>query len=354
MTTLPLLVFQGGGLQGHVTHIVLLDVVRQFPYAEVSVISPFVSDDGVRVMLRIADAAKAERINWLVGLDGSVTSPRALTSIISDPRTAEPLAWNQTTAGHSLHCKVYFFKSRRPLRVVMYVGSANVTGAGLTSNVEAGAIFVAKSSQARELDRVFQSFRDGLQTNACVQTINHQVITEYSRNFRPARGRRRIISKIVGNTVPIVAGPTRSSDFAWIEVAVRGGSGNQMEICQHMAPHFLRGTNGQIKSRRQLVLIDRRTGISYDGNEYRFRTANTGYRVEFNTELARRIGLAAAATRRDFVRFQRTPKSDTFVVDVVPTGSQAANQMRAAARAEGRLFRTIAGPKGREYFVDIS
>lgn len=352
--TLPLLVFQGAGLQGHVTHTVLLDVVRQFPYPQVSVISPFVSDDGVSVMLRIADAAKAERINWLVGLDGSVTTPRALTSIIGDPRTNEPLAWNQTTAGHSLHCKVYFFKNRRPLRVVMYVGSANITGAGLTSNVEAGTILVAKASQARELDQIFRSFRDGLQVDTCVQTLDHQVVSEYRRSFRPARGRRRTLSRVVGATVPIVAGPTDSSDFAWIEAAVRGGSGNQMEICQHMAPYFLQGTNSGINTRRQLVLIDRRTGVSYRGNEYRFRTANTGYRVEFNTELARRIGLAAAATRRDFIRFQRTPQSDTFVVDLVPAGSPVAEQMRAAARAEGRLSRTIAGSKGREYFVDIS
>ena len=353
MTTLPLLVFQGAGLSGHVTHAVLLDVVRQFPYESVSIISPFVTYDGVRALLSIMDGARAERINWLIGLDGSVTTPKALTSIIEDPRTDAPLAWIQAIAGHSLHCKVYYFESLRPLRVVMYVGSANVTAAGLTSNVEAGAIFVYRASQARELKGIFKSFIDGLRVDPCVQALDHGTITDYRRTFRPLRGRRRALDRVVGATMPIVEAPTHSSDFAWIEAAVRGGSGNQMEICQKMAPYFLQGTGAGVNTRRQLIFIDRNTGVSYTGNEYRFRTANTGYRVEFNTELARTISLAEAAKRRDIVRFQRTSQNDTFVVDVVSADSQAAEQMRAAARTEGRLSRTITGPKGREYFLNV-
>lgn len=305
--------------------------------------SPFVTEDGVNLIGSIADAAQSKSVRWVVGLDGFLTTPQSLVSILKDPRVVDPVAWIQQDSDLSLHSKVYVLKNSRPFRIAVYIGSSNATGTGLTTNVEAGVILSARGGVGRELDSTCASFLEAIIVSRAARVLNETEIAKYRKIYRPFRARRRSLGRIVGTDARSETGAT-----AWIEVAVRGGSSNQLEICRRMVPYFL-GT--QIMERRALTLVDRNTGTSYTGNAYRFREGNFGHRVEFNTRLARKLRLSRAAQERNIVRFHRTLERGTFLVDIVPKRSRLARELRATARRDGRLFRTIGGPGGREYFV---
>jgi hypothetical protein len=349
MTTIQTLILQGVGASRHVTHEALLEMVQQCPYSEFTVVSPFLTEDGVRLLLEIADAGKVELVRWIVGLDGVVTTPAGLRLVLQDTRTAKPAAWLQWEPIPALHSKLYCLKNNKPFRIALYVGSANATGAGLKTNVEIGTIIRAIGKKAREIDTELNNFLNQLALSSAMVELNTDLVNRYQKRFKPFRG-RHALPKILG--VMSFTKPLRLvvPSVAWIEIAVRGGSSNQLEICGHMSMFFRQNDK---ETRRDIRLIDRRSGKLFSGNAYRFRHGNFGHRIEFNTTLSRDLQLLGAAQKRDLVRFEKSTSPDTYIVDVIPATSKIAKSLRKKAKLANRLYRTIPGKGGRDYYIDL-
>lgn len=155
-------------------------------------------------------------------------------------------------------------------------------------------------------------------------------------------------SRIMGTERRVVRGVGPYGTYAWIECAVRGGSGQQIEICKDMSTFF---TAGRSIDRVDFDLTDGSTGVTYTRNAYRYRSGNMGYRVEVNTDLGRALDLGSASRNRDIVLFQRSKREDTLIIRLLPNDSPEARGLIEAAEQGGRLKSTTSGQGGRLYYV---
>jgi hypothetical protein len=326
----------------------LSNAARTHKFDEAIFIAPFVTKEGVRRLNAIAEDAEVTRIQWLVGLDGVITTPSALRAIADSALTARLRGWTQSGEQRALHAKTYMLVARRPFRVVLYIGSANATGDGLALNIEAGVLFTAVGDDARHLHAEMFKWFDVLCALPACSVMNDEDIRRYSGRYQKPRFKIKRLARLVGveREPPAQTRPLRTQ--TWIELAVTGGSGNQIEICKPMAPFF---TGGNEIDSVDFDLVDERTGRVYSGNGYRLRPANAGHRVEVNTELAREFDLRSASERQDIVLFRKTDSRARLIVELHPAKATSTQEMIRQGEDQGRIHRTVPGPTGRLYYI---
>jgi hypothetical protein len=326
----------------------LSNVARIHKFDDAIFISPFVTKEGVRRLHAIAEDAEVARIQWLVGLDGVITTPSALRAISESVLTSGLTGWTQSGDQRSLHAKTYMLTARRPYRVALYVGSANATGDGLAFNIEAGVLFTSDGDDARELHAQMSAWFEALCSLPACSQLNDADLQRYAGRYQKPRFKIKRLARVVGveSDPPTQVRPRAT--VTWIELAVTGGSANQIEICKTMVPFF---TDGAERDSVDFELVDERTGRAYPDNRYRLRPANAGHRVEVNTELAREFDLRSASKRRDIVLFRKTDSPGRLIIELHPAKAAATQALIQQAQDQGRISRTVPGPSGRVYYI---
>lgn len=326
----------------------LASAARDQSFHEATFATPFVTRQGVYMLASIASLAEVKRVRWIVGLDGVITTPEALRAITNSSLTASPRGWKQPPGKSSFHAKIYFLHSRRPARIVLYIGSANATEGGLSDNIEAGVLLIGRGADASKLVRMIDLWMSELWSSRGCILLDERTIRRYELTYRRLGPSAKRVARVVGVTRKPFSQVSPTGSYAWIEVAVRGGSSNQIEICRDMAT-FFKGSR-QV-DRVTFELVDGATGIIYAQNAYRFRSANFGHRVEINTHLARSLNLKAASSRRDVVLFRKTRQRKRYVFELLPAKAPGTKKLIADGKRRGRVHKTIPGPGGRQYFL---
>lgn len=341
------LILQGTPEARGTAYTFLLSAARAETFDEAFFVTPFVTRRGAEMLIGIAEAAEVELIDWIVGLDETITAPDALRLVARSAGTRSLRGWTTSPIAPSLHAKVYLMFGRHPNRVLGYIGSANATEGGLSSNIEAGFLVKMRDDFARRLRTEVHRWLGNLaQSPRCI-VLGDRELADYARRFRTTREGGKIGAVIgVRRERPISRRTT--GDYAWIELAVRGGSSNQIEICRDMATFF---TGVEDRDRVEFSLVDQLTGQLFEDNAYRFRGGNSGHRVEVNTGFSRLHNLIEASRRRDIIVFRKSPTPDRYVVEIYPADRAATRALIAQGEQEGRVRRTIAGQRGRNYYV---
>lgn len=343
------LVLQGTPTSESTCYSVLADISRADAYEEAYFVTPFVTEQGVRMLTDIAKQAEVKRTHWIVGLDGIITTPAALQTIAHSLPTTSLRGWHQSPNHPTLHAKVYFLFRRSPPELVLYVGSSNATQGGLAENVEAGAFLVSERKNALQLVRRLREWLRQLTASPNCALLNERRLRRYAASYRrPQRAASRRLARVVGAERRAVPPHEPDGAYTWIEVAVRGGSSNQIEICKDMAPFF---TTRKGADRVDFRLVDRSTGLMYSNNSYRFRSGNFGHRIEVNTELARALNLETAANRRDIVLFRRTRFPARYLVELHAAKAKATQNLIRSGKREGRVDLTTSGLGGRRFYI---
>jgi len=343
------MVLQGTKLSENTAFSVMANAARTATYDEALFVSPFVTKQGAQMLSAISEDAEVKKIHWIVGLDGVITAPEALEAIAEASLTASLRGWIQSFKEPSLHAKIYMLMRKSPLEIFLYVGSANATGDGLSQNIEAGIFWSCSGQKALSLRHEIDSWLEEIRSSANCKLLDPGERLSYAKKYkRPRRSAKRVAHVVgVGN---LESGSQLESrgDYAWIEVAVRGGSSNQIEICKDMASFF---TNGRLTDRRDFEVIEKSTGKIYSNNSYRFRTGNFGHRIEVNTDLARSINLQTASQRHDIVLFRKTKSPAQFILELHPAKARSTQKLIRIGEKENRVNRTISGPSGRKYYI---
>jgi hypothetical protein len=346
------LVLQGAIISEDSAYSVMANAARSDTYEEALFVAPFVTVQGARMLTGIAQEAEAKQVHWIVGLDGVITTPDALQAIADSIFTSSLRGWSQALNQPSLHAKVYMFFHPSPPKLALYVGSANATGGGLLENVEAGVSWICDQRAALRLRRELGLWFEKLMSSPSCRLLNtaerHNYAAEYRGLKRPAERIGRVGRVVIGaerRTVPMVK---PYGKYTWIEIAVRGGSSNQIEICKDMAPFF---TGGRQAERVDFDLVDGSTNIVYSNNAYRFRIGNFGHRIEVNTDLARTLNFRAASKRRDIVLLRKTESPTQYIIKLRTKKAQSTWDLIKDGERQGRIHQTISGPSSRKYYV---
>lgn len=310
--------------------------------------TPFVTRLGARMLLEVAQQSEADRTHWIVGLDGVITTPEALLAIAASRLTGSFRGWRQDPTAPSFHAKVYILFRRYPPKVTLYVGSANATVGGLSENVEAGFFLNREGKRALDVMRLFRGWlREITSSNHCKPLGDKELNTYSSHYTRPRRATRRVAG-VIGVERNVPASTKAVGPFTWIEIAVRGGSSNQIEICKDMATFFTRGRQVE---RADFSLVEQSTGLRFNGNCYRFRLGNFGHRIEVNTDLARAINLKRAAQRRDIALFRSTASPKRFTIELHPAKAETTKKLIKEGDQQGRVHLTTPAAGGRRFYV---
>lgn len=86
----------------------LWDSLQRASFSESAFVSPFASAGGVNTLIEMCDRLGVGNRKWVVGLDGVITSPDALSAIMRDRQSTVKRAWRMG-ADDYLHAKVFFF-----------------------------------------------------------------------------------------------------------------------------------------------------------------------------------------------------------------------------------------------------
>ncbi|MCY4012139.1 MAG: phospholipase D family protein [Gammaproteobacteria bacterium] len=217
--------------------------------AEIKVAAAYTTVSGSKMLLDsvaesvgpVAFAAMPKTL--ITSFDYGITEPQALDHWLSLGHSsvrvagASEIAAGTTVPARAFHPKVYAFHVGDQTSGVL-VASANLTGRGLTSNVEAG--WVQHSAPSAEVDTVFSRL------SADTDPLTAHLLSAYGNlrssqppptnaphdgqpvvPFTPATGALPLFrDAVVGGHVNLAA-----FDEMWVQVEkLQGGSGNQLEL----------------------------------------------------------------------------------------------------------------------------
>lgn len=343
------MVLQGTKLSENTAFSVMANAARTATYDEALFVSPFVTKQGVQMLSAVTEDAEVKKVHWIVGLDGVITTPEALDAIAKAPLTASLRGWIQSFKEPSLHAKIYILIRKSPMEIFLYVGSANATGDGLSQNIEAGVFWACSGQKALSLRHEINSWLEEIRSFSNCNLLDPAQRLSYAKKYKKPRRSTKRVAHVVGiGNLESGSQVESHGDYTWIEVAVRGGSSNQIEICKDMVPFF---TNGRFTDRRDIELIEKSTGKIFSNNSYRLRMGNFGHRIEVNTNLAKSINLQAASQRHDIVLFRKTKSPTQFILELYPAKARSTQRLIRIGEQENRIKRTISGPGGRKYYI---
>ena len=126
-------------------------------YAQVVVCVPFVDDEMLDLIIRLADATRRAGCGLRV-----ITTP-ATAAVVHRRLPGHPEQWRSlVVARKSLHAKVYLVVGRSPARSEALVTSANLTAAGVARNIELGVLACPSTDSGRQLINEVRRFLQDL------------------------------------------------------------------------------------------------------------------------------------------------------------------------------------------------
>jgi hypothetical protein len=274
----------------------------------------------------------------LVGIQSGITQPEALERLMKAnrhevrvPYGAEVLASPGLRGPVFFHPKVYAFENTATGATTIVSGSANLTFAALSSNVENLVVWTGSASD--EVAVAFDAWWEAIWSAASI--VGASFLASY-RSARPKLPTPASIPKS-GPTGPSPS-VLRQAGTMWIELVRKpeGGAFNQAELL--LTAHHFFYPNQQTPSKaqaRRLVFADA-TGRRYEdpNRSIRFNgpplraTGNSMWRVYMPTE---REGLVGYQDGDVLVRFERTATPDMYIISIAESNSPEAAAWIAAS-----------------------
>jgi HKD family nuclease len=308
----------------------------------IRIAAAFATESGVdtlRTKLVHGQTFDSAELQALVGIQSGITQPEALERLMKAnhhevrvPYGAEVLASPGLRGPVFFHPKVYAFENTATGAMAIMSGSANLTFAALSSNVENLAVWTGSASD--QVAVAFDAWWKASWTAAAI--VGGSFLASY-RSARPKLPTPPSIPKS-GPTGP-PAGVLRKASTMWIELVRKpeGGAFNQAELL--LTAHHFFYPNQQTPSKAQprgLVFADA-TGQIYENPHRSIRfngpplraTGNSMWRVYMPTE---REGLVGYQDGDVLVRFERTSTPDMYTVAIAESnGPEAAAWIAASA-----------------------
>lgn len=310
-------------------------------YDTIGVAVAYASVAGVRTLLdAIKDTQLLNTSYWLFGLDDLLTQPQAIDLVTRLPSSQVRVAGIRVN-GKRFHPKVYWFSSQRArTHSSLIVGSANLTRAGFSSNVEAAVVTSASGSEeTMALNALWKkAWAAGRRPNA-------RLLEDYNNEYKTARATRAVATR--GANKLVLADDEASIDpslasVCWIEVGnITGFRQEQLEIKAEQALFFGLASSGGPDIEIPVRLQSGRTveiPVRYRGNFM--------WRFEFPVsipEVAR--GLRPDGGRSPYAAIFTRGASGRISLRFVEVASQEFSDLREATRLAGTLGKTTA----REY-----
>ena len=216
---------------------------------ELKVAAAYTTSSGLELLLRAVEESVSSVVFesmpkcLITSFDYGITEPRALDDWMSLDRAsvrvsgASNITTGTTIPARAFHPKVYAFRVDNRFYNVL-VTSANLTGRGLTSNVEAG--WVRRSVPSTDLDEAF------VQLSADTRPLTRDLLEAYGklRSSQPPprnglNDGQPVVRFMQANGQPplfreaVERGDVDLSVFdeMWVQVsALQGGSNNQLEL----------------------------------------------------------------------------------------------------------------------------
>jgi hypothetical protein len=316
-------------------------------YERLQIAVAFATEQGVDLLfsrLALHDWWEEATKTFLVGIDHGLTQPEALDRLVRLPNAElrvpdfdDVMTHPALARGTVFHPKLYCF-SRGQVDYAILVGSSNLTGSGLVSNVEAAALVCADFFPVHERRRVwghFMSWWDHLWDQAAECTPD--LIASYSNQRRHLRRQSpdRFLTEEPSPTELAAA-----TSF-WIEAGfLSGGSSNQLELPNGVETFFGVPTGGLRRAKHPIILVTEESEweawIQFWGNQV--------WRLRLPTE---REGLGNYAGL--VICFHKTHNEHHFLLELARPTEVAARGWSDTSRERGALRRTRPGYGGRDY-----
>lgn len=284
----------------------------------------FATTPGVR-LLEGALGRRTPRlpVEIVVGLDGHITEPNALSRLLEAPDIAlRVFASGATTM---FHPKVYFFDAAEV--AVAIVGSCNLSAAGLTRNRES-AVQVwleAGSAAAEEWERWWREIW------TLSRPLDQQLLESYSAGYSPQRRSPSDIQSV--DTPEPVEVPLDQADRLWLGTSsMTGGGVTQLELPRDTVRFFGVTPDSHVEV---IELTLRRGGEEWGANRLAFYENNDMWRINLNGEIPEVRGRSLPY---QYVLFIRTGEPGVYQFLVL--GEPETAELRAAAGALGQFGQT--------------
>ena len=325
--------------------------------AEIKVAAAYTTVSGSRMLLdsvehSVGAAAFAAIPKTLItSFDYGITEPQALDDWLSLSHAsvrvsgASEIAAGTTVPARAFHPKVYAFHVGNQTSGVL-VASANLTGRGLTSNVEAG--WVQHSAPSAQVDTAFSLL------SADTDPLTPHLLSAYDTlrssqppptnapkdgqpvvPFTPTGGHLPLFrDAVVGGHVNLIA-----FNEMWVQVEkLQGGSGNQLEL-PRSGHRFFGLTFSQYTAPRADIGCPplRIASKTWDDRPLTWHGSNGMERLNLPTQAQ-----GGPDYSNSVVMFRRLPNAP-FELVVTPLNSDLAHAWARASQNAGNLFKLGTG-----------
>lgn len=324
----------------------LLEHSRDQAFTELHVAVAFATEQGVNLLASVMK----EHPSWegavkkfLIGIDHGVTQPQALRTLCTLPQSQVRIPNFEEVISHQdflrqniFHPKVYSLRLSAS-EFTLFVGSPNLTGGGLKTNVEAGVIIFANQMerpQKRHIWRKFSGWWNRLWQN-CEDLTNNDIV-------RYEEQRLRLRAKRPDQFLAEEPSPTELAGAGsfWIEAGfLSGGSHNQLELPNGVEAFFGIPEASPDVVQNLTLQIEEKSWSSW----IRF-WGNQVWRLRLPTV---RDGLGNYENR--LIRFDRTRQTRRFSIQITPLEGVQSQQWRGRSLEMGTLRQTQPVEGGREY-----
>ena len=318
--------------------------LSQLPFVRTRMAVAYVSEMGVyRLEEQFSNAphwATSSKL-FLVGMDHGLTQPEALerlrslpSSEIRVPAIQEVLKSPMFRRQVSFHPKCYAFDVGTKKKLAgLFIGSNNLTHAGMSNNTEFAVAFEAARQVDRNVAHQFEQWWSSAWSGAEVLTDN--LLEEY-REGRATLRQASPASFVDEEPSPAELGSARCM---WIESGfLSGGSHNQLELPQGIESFFgLVPNSGTLRSEFQLK------HPNGTWNSWLQFWGNGVWRIRLPT-----VAEGAPSFHETLIRFDRTTSPDAYRIDTAPEQSARALRWVTKSQKLGTVRHTLQA-SGRKY-----
>lgn len=154
---------------------------------EIRILTAFLKSSGLDLISGALKLAidRGATVKVIVGLDFHTTDPKALRKLyelMGSNEKEKVCLMICVAANETFHPKLYFWKSKESANIV--VGSANLTGGGLRTNIELSILHTVPLSSALE-NQVFAFFDDTVESHKDrIKKATDLVLSQYEREWK--------------------------------------------------------------------------------------------------------------------------------------------------------------------------
>lgn len=275
----------------------------------------FATYPGVQLLTHLLDQRQTPiTVLAVVGLDRSMTEPKALEALMSDQRV--DLRVFTSPPNTMLHAKAYFFDGGGDSS--MLIGSCNLSRAALTRNRESAII--ADVSPASQEHQVWDEWWQSIWNMA--DPCNQKKIEKYRSQYNPSYSAPSDTQEVQA-TEPTTLYSSEAERLWMGTGSMTGGGATQLEFPRETVAFFLDPT----RPPAGLALTLTRGSDSWPDNHMAFYE-NAMWRINLSANIPE---VADRSLPYKYVLFQRTSTPNTYHFEVV--GDKEVANLRAASQA---------------------